>query len=415
MAVCKKCGKNLKKTNSILSVESGSVAAQNEISKGDIIVAVDGKTVKSKDEIESALKDKTECKINISHKDQTRTISINEAKDFLKGIDFTDEDTCSSCGAKQKGSKTSFILIGLLVIVIISVIVVIGFNKNKKLDSKTTETIVKEKVEVKQEPSDLENKSILPETTIQKLESVLENTAKTTESMTRETEITFATDDSGKLVNLRDTIIDSGANNISINSTTRNENGSIETKKRTRRASTRLSNNDSLESTLQNVEEIKDTIIAKTNISDITEKLTCKIPFKYGSFLDMGKMSVEVEKYLLVQKLEDEKEEYASIILGLNDLVCKIPEDKRQAAVFIIMGYADPTLFNGQIEISERSAKFNTELSLKRAETIKSILAGKDFNIPLEHIVTYGYGYAKNEAETTNLERFRRVDVVVSF
>ena len=42
MAVCKKCGKNLKKTNSILSVESGSVAAQIEISKGDIFVAVDG-------------------------------------------------------------------------------------------------------------------------------------------------------------------------------------------------------------------------------------------------------------------------------------------------------------------------------------------------------------------------------------
>lgn len=63
MAVCKKCGKNLKKTNIILSVESGSIADQNEISKGDIIVAVDGKTVKSKDEIESALKNKTECKM----------------------------------------------------------------------------------------------------------------------------------------------------------------------------------------------------------------------------------------------------------------------------------------------------------------------------------------------------------------
>ena len=63
MAVCKKCGKTLKKTNIILSVESGSEAAQKEIVKDDVIVAIDGKPVKNKDEIDAALKEKTEYKI----------------------------------------------------------------------------------------------------------------------------------------------------------------------------------------------------------------------------------------------------------------------------------------------------------------------------------------------------------------
>ena len=174
--------------------------------------------------------------------------------------------------------------------------------------------------------------------------------------------------------------------------------------------------NDSIEDTLQNYEELKAaTYIRIDNISDYVERFIANIYFKYGSYLDIGKSEVEAEKYLLTAKVGSEKKEYASILLALNDLLSKIPEEKKNSAKFTIMGYADSTLFNGKVEISERSEKFNKELSLKRAESIKKILVGTDFNISPDKISTYGFGYSKNSDETENLEQYRRVDIVVSY
>ena len=96
-------------------------------------------------------------------------------------------------------------------------------------------------------------------------------------------------------------------------------------------------------------------------------------------------------------------------------MVNKIPEEKRGSAVFILMGYADTSLFNAEPEISERSNKYNTELSLKRAETIKTILESKDFGISANKIITQGLGYSKNEEAVDDLWKYRRVDVVVSY
>ena len=166
---------------------------------------------------------------------------------------------------------------------------------------------------------------------------------------------------------------------------------------------------------IQNYEELKDTFIGIDNISEYKSNLGAKVYFKYGSYLDIGNSAVEAEKYLLVAKVESDKKEYASILLTLNDLLSEIPEEKRSSANFNIMGYADATLFNGKVEISERSERFNTELSLKRAESIKNILIGKDFNISPDRIITKGLGYSKNPDETENLEQYRRVDIVVSY
>ena len=59
--------------------------------------------------------------------------------------------------------------------------------------------------------------------------------------------------------------------------------------------------------------------------------------------------------------------------------------------------------------------KFNTELSLKRAETVKTILKGPDFGIDPNKIVTQGLGYSKNIAAEDDLWKYRRVDIVVSY
>lgn len=126
-------------------------------------------------------------------------------------------------------------------------------------------------------------------------------------------------------------------------------------------------------------------------------------------------MNLSIEKYLLIQKQSEELKQYSSIVLGLNDLLNKIPEDKRDSAVFILMGYADSTLFNAEPEISERSNKYNTELSLKRAKTVEAILENSDFGISSNKIVTQGLGYSKNEQAVNDLWKYRRVDVVVSY
>ena len=99
----------------------------------------------------------------------------------------------------------------------------------------------------------------------------------------------------------------------------------------------------------------------------------------------------------------------------MDDLIKKIPEDKKNSAVFTLMGYADTTLFNAVPEISDRSNKFNTALSLKRAETVKAILEGKDFGISKKKIVCKGLGYSKNENATSDLWKYRRVDIVISY
>ena len=80
-----------------------------------------------------------------------------------------------------------------------------------------------------------------------------------------------------------------------------------------------------------------------------------------------------------------------------------------------MLGHADTTLFNAIPEISERSNKFNTELSLKRAETVKAILTDKSFKIDSNKIITQGLGYSKNKDAVFDLWKYRRVDIVISY
>ena len=329
----------------------------------------------------------------------------------------------------------------MIVLCVMIILIILGFilkkNNQQKQISQNEEIVsevLNEKISAKTLYTETE---ILSPTTIELLESTLKtntfsNTDEQMDSVFSEerlrkrsganrSEIIFAYDESGNVLNLRDTYLgtielDDGIILISDSRNQDGESSKTETEVRTRRASNRTKiDYDSVENTLNTITELKDTIINMADISDISEKFIGKIYFDYGSSLTPDNMSLNIEKYLLIQKQSEEIKEYSSIVLGLNDLINKIPIDKRDSAVFILLGYADTTLFNAIPEISERSNKFNTELSLKRAETVKTILKGPDFRIDPNKIVTQGLGYSKNIEAEDDLWKYRRVDIVVSY
>ena len=340
---------------------------------------------------------------------------------------------------KKKNLKKNVLIISIVVILVIGCILgIVNSRKIAKLERKqivNTFSVENQNAEKLSSPKEAK---ILSEVTIELLERILRESslggtekqfdiADSTEVNERKrsggkrSEIFTVYDESGNILNLRDTYFETVdlSDRITFSTDSRNQLGemtSSENKKRTRRASNRAQTDyDSIESTLNTVTELKDTVIQMTDISDISEKIIGRIYFDYGSSLDPTYMNLSIEKYLLIQKQSQELKEYSSIILGLNDLISKIPEDKKNSAVFILMGYADTTLFNAVPEISDRSARFNTSLSLKRAETIKAILMGKNFGISQNKIVSQGLGYSKNVNAISDLWKYRRVDIVISY
>ena len=341
---------------------------------------------------------------------------------------------------KKKNLKKNVLIISIVVILVIGSILGIVVNSRKIAKPERKQIVNTFSVENQNEEklSSPKEVKILSEVTIELLEKILRESnlgdtekqfdvADSTEVNERKrsgvnrSEIFTVYDESGNILNLRDTYFGTVdlSDGITFSIDSRNQLGEVtssENKKRTRRASNRTQTDyDSIESTLSTVTELKDTVIQMTDISDISEKIMGRIYFDYGSSLDPTYMNLSIEKYLLIQKQSQELKEYSSIILGLNDLISKIPEDKKNSAVFILMGYADTTLFNAVPEISDRSARFNTSLSLKRAETIKAILMGKNFGISQNKIVSQGLGYSKNVNAISDLWKYRRVDIVISY
>lgn len=359
-------------------------------------------------------------------------------------MNFEESNVCLNCGTtqssvKQKG-KTIPIFIGIIAIFLIVFLIVMFLNKNtgKQRNQETITTNTDNLISHEQNNSiKKEAHDILSEETLNVLEKTLrenvynenENkksyesveTQERKRSASNRSEVFLAYDQSGNILNLRDTYLGTIDLNdgITFNTDTRNQIGEAsnsETKTRTRKASNRKQTDlDSIENTLNTITELKDTIIEMADISDISEKIIGRIYFDYGSSLDPANMNLSIERYLLIKKQSEDLRQYSSIVLGLNDLVNKIPEEKRGSAVFILMGYADTSLFNAEPKISERSNKYNTELSLKRAEKIKTILESKDFGISANKIITQGLGYSKNEEAVDDLWKYRRVDVVVSY
>ena len=397
MAVCKKCGKNLKKTNSILSVESGSVAAQNEISKGDIIVAVDGKTVKSKDEIESALKDKTECKINISHKDQTRTISINEAKDFLKGIDFTDEDTCSSCGAKQKGSKVPLIIALIAIVVIIAVVVVLALPKDKT----TTASI-----DIADNSADFTSESIGKDTIDRMADNDLTVDFKGNKvSITSSGSLTQV-EKSNNIEALNKNLERTGQSygfldfEDSAPVFTTEKVGSDNYRKMYAKNNNFDVRKPSVSGySFNNLTQDKLVDIGKTN-----KEILGTIYFDYG-YANWHKNAVVKTQKTTLGKIDFNEIRYAETITALKNLLSEIPQAAFNTTVFYLDGHTDHT----------SPHDFNQTLSEARAECIKEILV-KNFGINPKNIVTKGYSWDRLAVNTLEeCAENRRVEVSVVF
>ena len=443
MAKCTKCGKELNKAIFVKSIKAGSVS-EKLFSIGDAIIAINETPIKNQSDIKKIESENKFLIITILHSDKTITKSAKIPVIYLNEVNFEESNVCLNCGTtqssvKQKG-KTIPIFIGIIAIFLIVFLIVMFLNKNtgKQRNQETITTNTDNLISHEQNNSiKKEAHDILSEETLNVLEKTLrenvynenENkksyesveTQERKRSASNRSEVFLAYDQSGNILNLRDTYLGTIDLNdgITFNTDTRNQIGEAsksETKTRTRKASNRKQTDlDSIENTLNTITELKDTIIEMADISDISEKIIGRIYFDYGSSLDPANMNLSIERYLLIKKQSEDLRQYSSIVLGLNDLVNKIPEEKRGSAVFILMGYADTSLFNAEPEISERSNKYNTELSLKRAETIKTILESKDFGISANKIITQGLGYSKNEEAVDDLWKYRRVDVVVSY
>lgn len=443
MAKCTKCGKELNKAIFVKYIKAGSVS-EKLFSIGDAIIAINETPIKNQSDIKKIESENKFLIITILHSDKTITKSAKIPVIYLNEVNFEESNVCLNCGTtqssvKQKG-KTIPIFIGIIAIFLIVFLIVMFLNKNtgKQRNQETITTNTDNLISHEQNNSiKKEAHDILSEETLNVLEKTLrenvynenENkksyesveTQERKRSASNRSEVFLAYDQSGNILNLRDTYLGTIDLNdgITFNTDTRNQIGEAsnsETKTRTRKASNRKQTDlDSIENTLNTITELKDTIIEMADISDISEKIIGRIYFDYGSSLDPANMNLSIERYLLIKKQSEDLRQYSSIVLGLNDLVNKIPEEKRGSAVFILMGYADTSLFNAEPEISERSNKYNTELSLKRAETIKTILESKDFGISANKIITQGLGYSKNEEAVDDLWKYRRVDVVVSY
>lgn len=421
--------------NVVSSFTKGSIA-EYIFSKGDKIIAIDEKSIKNVADFNKILENKKFCKLTILHSDGRKTTTSTIPIIYLEDVKFERENKTTIIKQNTKIKTLPLIIISLLIIVLLVLLILNKKNNKNEISQKQIIASENQNEDVIAKAFISETET-LPKTTIELLEATLrDNTLSKSKaeedtnslegqqrrrSSTNRSEIYFAYDESGKILNLRDTYLATVELNdgITFVSNSRNHEGDSSntvSNTRTRRASNRITQNyDSVENTLNTITELKDTIIENIDISDLSEKLIGRIYFDYGSSLDSDNMELSIEKYLLIQKQSEEIKQYSSIVLGLNDLIKNIPEDKKDSAVFFVLGYADTTLFNAIPEISERSNKFNTELSLKRAETVKTILNGEDFGIDSTNIITQGLGYSKNIDAKSELWKYRRVDIVVSY
>ena len=109
--------------------------------------------------------------------------------------------------------------------------------------------------------------------------------------------------------------------------------------------------------------------------SDIANSNKCvAILFNYGSSCETG--NIFLRRFFGGENLpiNEENLETAEIIMELNTFINDIPSDKRENVKFKIVGYTDNSFRNGIPDEGEESRLFNEELSLKRANFIKTIL-----------------------------------------
>lgn len=397
MAECKKCGKTLKKTNIVLSVESGSEAAQKEIAKDDVIVVIDGKPVKNKDEIDAALKDKTEYKINISRNEQTKTISITDAKGFLKGIDFVDEEICSNCGAKQKGIKVPLIIALIAIVIIIAVVVVMALPKDKTITAS---------IDIADNSADFTSESIGKDNIDMMSDNGLTFDFKGNKvSITSSGSLTNV-EKSNNIETLNKNLEKTGQNYNFLNFEdsaplfTTEKVGSDNYRKMYAKNNNFDVRKPSVSGySFNNLTQDKLADIGKTN-----KEILGIIYFDYG-YANWPKKAVVKTHKTTLGKIDFNEIRYSETIIALKNLLSEIPQAAFSSTVFYLDGHTDHT----------SPHDFNQTLSEARAECIKEILV-KNFGISPKNIVTKGYSWDRLAVNTLEESaENRRVEVSVVF
>ena len=409
MANCKKCGAELSKTNKIFSVVENSEASKN-LSKGDVIVSVDEKTVKSLADIEKAIPENKACKITIMHDEQRKSVSIETPIEYFKSVEFESENVCSKCGAKQKGNKTPFIL-GIIIFIVLIVLILLLVPKRNKQNTNSAST---------------QNEAVTTKT--KNVETTEEYKYPRVEVLTEQQKEKVETDIDKKMAELHpngnteepryEVISEEEFNDDDFN---------IEIQKELKELYDKFESNDTddedspfsgVSSGGPSEKESKGGPGLgenKTKSDKLASDKAVRIYFDYGSYLNTKNISMA--NYLRGnQDIETSADiEYAQFYLAIDDLIKSIPENKRNKATFAVVGYADTSFRNGISDKGVESKKFNTELSLKRAEAVVKMLISES-NINADKILPpKGRGFEKlirnREDGKENHERSRRVEV----
>ncbi len=389
---CKKCGAELRKTNKIISVVEHSEASKN-LSKGDIVVSVDEKNVKSLSDIEKAISENKTCKITIMHDDQRKTVSIEAPIEYFKSIEFESENVCFKCGAKQKSGKG--LLIGIILgIVILGVIVAIVVKTSKpsvyvdfgdedatstdenygsgNMDGSSNTTFNYNGKQIV-----LNNAGQLPKNEKDKNIEVL-NAKKESNTGNKNPEVFF--DDEDPVA----TTEDYGSNSIE-KSYSINPGFDIRSATITGYTFANMSG-----------EKLRNLLIQMSKTLG-----TIYIPYGFPKEHEMNTSNVSLD-------------------ISVRNILANIPQDMLPNAKFLISGHTDTTYYKNEgTDRSEASHIFNKALSERRAEYVKQIMIG--YGIKPESIVTEGHSFDNLTAtpddarHADNQKLNRRVEIKVAF
>ncbi len=398
MATCKKCGKTLKVTNEVLSVKSGSMAEKNGLTKGDCVVSIDEQSVKNKNDIDVATKDKTNCKININHNGQTKTITVDNPHEFINGIVFSDEKVCSSCGTKQKGNKLPLI-IGIIGAIIAAIVIVLVIPKKEKITTSDI-NIGENNASFSEEKVGADNIDKMKETDLSvdvngnkvsiTASGSLSETEKAKNIDAMNQQLIETNNDSYEFLDFDDStplfaIEKVGADNYR----------------------KMYSKNDKFDIRKPVINGYNFNNLSQERLADIGQskkEILGTIYFDYG-YANWPKTAVVQVQKTTLGKIDFNKTRYTETVSALKSLLTEIPQGALQNTLFYIDGHTDHT----------SPHDFNQTLSEARADCIKEILI-KNFGINEKNIVTKGYSWDRMAVNTMEeCPENRRVELSVVF
>lgn len=398
---CKKCGAELLETNVIAKVKAGSLAEKNNIEPRDSIVAVDGQLVKTKADIDAAVKEKNACKLNIKHDEKTRTINVENPVEFLKGIEFEPEKTCHKCGANQNASKAPFIvlLIAIAVVAIVGVIVAVALNKKASPQIQDVEI---------EDPNINFSRDTIGSDNLTKLKEDEVNYSFKGNSISITNAGALTPAERNKNLSSLNEILEKKENTVS-SFPDFDDSEPIFSKETVGSDSFRKMYNKNLsfdirKPTISNYDFDNLPKERLANIGQTKKEIVGTVYFDYG-YANVPKNAVVQTKKITLGKIDFDKNQYVETIVALRNLLSEIPQVVLSKTIFYVDGHTDHV----------SSYDFNQNLSEARAECIKEILV-KDFGLNENNIVTKGYSWSNLAVDTDEeCAENRRVEISVAF